>query len=125
MATELQPASAGLAARTATFLLTAAIAAILFINVCDLVFDCGCRSLWNGAAEECNIHIADARHCPWCERPLVGAGAFLVVLSAQAAAIFAPLSLGIAARFGLAIGALPLAGGLIGWLQGWLMGYWS
>ena len=100
-----------------------ATAGVFFINVCDAIFTCGCRSLWNGIAEACNIHNAGPPHCPWCEYPAAGAVAFFAVAATQAAVVFWPGRLGLWARLGLSVAALPLVGGAVGLLQGWLWGY--
>lgn len=112
--------------RVKVLVLLAAVGAsgVFFIDLCDAVFGCGCRSLWNGAAEACNIHLADGRHCPWCLYPRGGAIAFSSVLFAQATAIFWPTRLGIWARLAIAMAALPLVGGAVALLQGLLWGYW-
>lgn len=102
------------------------VSGVLFIDVCDAVFGCGCEALWNGAAAACNVHHAAAPHCPWCAHPgWGGAVAFLAVAGMQAAAVFAPAGLGTWTRFALALAALPVVGGSVAWLQGLLFGYWS
>jgi hypothetical protein len=53
---------------------------VFFINFCDLVYRCGCRSLWNGAAQHCNIHQPHARHCPWCNHGEAGYGAIFAAI---------------------------------------------
>lgn len=108
------------------FLAAVAASVVFFIDLCGVVFGCGCRSLWSGAAQACNIHLANARHCPWCVYPRSGgAVAFLAVMLAQATAVFWPSRLGTWARLAIAIAALPLVGGAIGLLQGLLWGYWN
>ena len=97
---------------------------VVFIDVCDLVFDCGCRSLWAGAASLCNIHNQIPPHCPWCERPFVfGGSAFAAAAGAQAALVFGAARLGLAARFALALLAFPVVGALVGIAQAWWSGY--
>lgn len=105
---------------------TIAVTGILFVDLCDLLFDCGCRSLWAGLAEDCNIHHALGRHCPWCEHSLAGGMvAFGGVVGAQASLWLAPLSLSLRARGILALVAFPALGGAIGLVQGWWWGYWA
>jgi hypothetical protein len=41
---------------------------LFYINICQLVFQCGCTFLWAGAAARCNIHHGP-RHCPVCQLP--------------------------------------------------------
>jgi hypothetical protein len=48
------------------WLAAAGVAYGTLMNVCALLFQCGCRSWWTGAATHCNIHQAGAKHCPWC-----------------------------------------------------------
>ena len=100
---------------------------VFFVDLCDLVFDCGCRSLWNGAAAHCNIHHELPPHCPWCAHPVTGgASAFFAAAVAQTAIVFAPLGgLGLWARVLLALAAFPLASGVAGWFAGLAFGYWG
>ena len=100
-----------------------ATAGVFFIDVCNAIFACGCRSLWAGIAEACNIHSAGPPHCPWCQYPTAGAVAFFAVAAAQVAVVFWPGRLGLWARFALALALLPLVGGAVGLLQGWFWGY--
>ena len=46
-----KPHGAGRIARAA-----AAFTSVFFIDFCNLVYQCGCRSLWAGADAACNIH---------------------------------------------------------------------
>jgi hypothetical protein len=101
------------------------IAGMFWLNLCNLVFDCGCRSWWQGAAEHCNIHQAGVRHCPWCR--LDGAAQALVIggiLAPQALAAFWPRG-HLLQRLAAAILAIPVGGALTGWITGVLTGYWS
>ncbi|NKB89490.1 MAG: hypothetical protein GKS06_14835 [Acidobacteria bacterium] len=99
---------------------------VFFVNICDLVFDCGCASLWAGGAEHCNIHHAEGPRCPWCANPFTaGAGAFVSVAVAQVWLAVGPLAVGLAARVALTVAALPAVGVAIGWLQGSWYGYWG
>lgn len=112
--------------RLLVFALAAGIASLLFIDLCDLLFDCGCRSLWNGAAESCNIHQADGPHCPWCAYRYRGGGlAFASVLLAQAVACFWPRPLGFWSRLAGALVLSTVVGAAVGLLQGLVLGYWK
>jgi len=97
---------------------------VFFIQLCDLVFDCGCRALWNGAAEACNIHDPVPPHCPWCaDGGRLGQWSFGVIVAAQVATVLWP------GRFGLrravaAILAFPAVGAAAGWASGLVSGYW-
>ena len=53
-------------------ILAAAFTSIFYINFCNLVYQCGCRSLWNGADAMCNVHSHGTKHCPWCAIGLAG-----------------------------------------------------
>lgn len=105
------------------------ISSVFFIDVCDLVFRCGCRSLWAGASVACNIHEASPEggpHCPWCAHPLTaGAVAFLAVAAVQAVILLSPGRAGVALRFALALLSFPAVAGLAGAIQGFLWDYWS
>ncbi len=103
--------------------------AIFFVDFCALVFQCGCRSLWNGISTYCNIHAASGPHCPWCEHPLAGGGvAFGAALLAQWAVFFLPnhVSFGMRLwqRCALAVVAFPLAAAIVALVQGLVWGYW-
>src|SRR5512145_547443 len=96
------------------FVAAAAVTSALFINFCDLVYQCGCESLWAGAADHCNIHDAESRHCPWCS--IGNAGAFAVwgtIIASQAAITFGLPQLGPPARALLALAAFPVVGGIL------------
>jgi hypothetical protein len=99
---------------------------ILFIDLCGLVFGCGCRSLWNGGAEACNIHAPAPPHCPWCEHPFAaGAVSFVSIALAQAWLVLHPGRMGFALRLALAAAAAPALVGLLGAIQGFLWDYWG
>jgi hypothetical protein len=40
--------------------------ALSLLSLCDLIFDCGCRPFWAGAASHCDIHVAGPPDCPFC-----------------------------------------------------------
>jgi hypothetical protein len=42
------------------------LAAVFLIPFCGLMYQCGCTFIWAGGDRYCNIHHADAPHCPWC-----------------------------------------------------------
>ena len=118
--------SSGWIGGVSVLLAGAAISTIGFIDLCNMVFGCGCRSLWDGAAQDCNIHLSVGRHCPWCENPSSAGGvAFAAVMLTQSVVSFWPMNLGLWVRLTIAIAALPIVGGTIGLLQGLLSGYWN
>jgi hypothetical protein len=103
-----------------------AFTSVFFIDFCNLVYQCGCRSLWAGADAACNIHTHGVRHCPWCS---VGpAGAFLV----WAIIVGSQTSVALRSRFsrlyliGLASFAVfPVIGGVLAAGLGLWFGYWG
>jgi hypothetical protein len=112
--------------KTAVFLLAAVVTSLLFINFCNLVYQCGCRSLWAGAAEHCNIHDAESRHCPWCSIGVLGAGAVWgVIVGSQAAVAFLWRGSGWVVRAALALAAFPVVGGVVAVALGLMQGYWG
>jgi hypothetical protein len=101
-----------------------AVTCAFFINYCDLIYQCGCRSLWNGAAAHCNIHHGP-KHCPWCS---IGNGAYLVM------AFMAAVQIGVSfwpspwpwwTRLALALITFPIAGLIPGITLGLWQGYWN
>lgn len=67
----------------------AAFAYATLLNVCQLLFSCGCRSWWTGAASHCNIHQAGMKHCPWCTlAPEYFWSLFAAFVVAQTAAVW-------------------------------------
>jgi hypothetical protein len=108
------------------FLVSAALTCAFFINLCDAVFRCGCRSWWAGAAQHCNIHTPGARHCPWCSFGTGGAAVIVgVILGCQLALSLRPRRWPAAVRLTLAVFAFPVVGTALALLSGWLTGYWS
>src|SRR6185436_20351977 len=85
--------------KTAVFLVSAAVTWTFVINFCALIYACGCQSLWAGAAEHCNIHMAESHHCPWCS---IGTSGFNAVqygiIAVQAVVSFGPYRSNILAR---------------------------
>ena len=99
---------------------------LFFLDVCGLVFGCGCRSLWSGAAAACNIHHASPPHCPWCAHPAAGgAVAGFAIAAVQAWILFRRGQAGLPLRFALALLSFPMTAALVGTIQGFLWDYWS
>jgi hypothetical protein len=112
-------------AKALIFLAAATLTSALFINFCDLVYQCGCESLWAGAADHCNIHDPDSRHCPWCS---IGKGVYAVwgvIVATQAGVTFGWRGLGLLPRILLALAAFPVTGGILAAIIGLAKGYWS
>ncbi|REJ73512.1 MAG: hypothetical protein DWQ36_06890 [Acidobacteria bacterium] len=105
---------------------TGALANAFMIDLCDLVYDCGCRSLWDGAAEDCNIHDATTHDCPWCTTGRLGVVLPpALVLATQGLIAFWPGRLAWWKRLLLALLAFPAVGGAVGLGFGLATGYWS
>jgi hypothetical protein len=108
------------------FVPSAAVTCTFFINFCDWIYRCGCRSLWAGAAAHCNVHDPGARHCPFCEH---GAAVYIAVLSwiliPQLAVSVWPSRLDWPIRLALALLAFPVAGSIVAVALGWWDGYWA
>jgi hypothetical protein len=61
-----------------------AVTGLLFYDLCNAIYRCGCRSLWTEAARHCNVHAAHGPHCPLCEHAALGAAVFGLTLGGQA-----------------------------------------
>ena len=114
-----------LLAKAIIFLAAAGVTSALFINGCDLLFDCGCRSWWNGAADSCNVHNPRPPHCPFCLADGIGGYAsYAVIVCIQGLVTFWPSRLALGMRAAFALLAFPLVGGLCGLVLGWVTRYW-
>ena len=112
--------------QTAVFLLSAAVTCIFIINLCALVYGCGCHSFWAGAADDCNIHDHEAHHCPWCSIGTEGFVAVaLAIVGVQAILSFGPLPRSLPARLLSSLIAFPVAGSAIAVALGCWQGYWK
>ena len=101
-----------------------AVTCLVFINVCDWIFDCGCHSLWAGADAMCNVHLANSPHCPICSRGIAGYIGIMAVVTAPqlAASVWLPSSRLV--RILLCLLLFPLGMLAVGLLAGTLDGYW-
>ena len=108
------------------FLAAATVTSVFFIDVCNLIFECGCRSLWAGADAHCNIHQAHVRHCPFCSIGLAGSiGVWGAILAAQAAVMFLPRDGGALRRLAAGVVTFPVVAGVFGLVLGLSFGYWE
>ena len=114
-----------LAGRVLVFAPLVAVAAAFFLNVCHLIYDCGCVSLWSGGAAFCNIQTAGPPDCPYCAQPDVAYGALYATFFAQGFLVFTPGSLGLGLRALLGLAAFPLVVGATGIVMGLQAGYWT
>ncbi|HVS14122.1 MAG TPA: hypothetical protein VMV46_09370 [Thermoanaerobaculia bacterium] len=111
-------------ARAGALAVCAGLAALFFLDLCDLIFDCGCRSLWAGAADHCNVHDPTTPSCPWCVTGRWGTWLPLgVIWAGQAAALLWPGRLSLPWRVALAAVAFFALGGAVGLGFGLATGY--
>jgi hypothetical protein len=111
--------------RVLPFLLFATLPAVFTYTLCGWLFRCGCVSTWGGAADHCNIHLARAFHCPWCEHAGLGALSFALLFGGQALAFALVRRKGGSVRASTlgGLAALPLAALLAGGLTFLLTDY--
>jgi len=105
------------------FILSATVTSVFFINFCAFVFQCGCHSLWAGAAAMCNIHREGVHHCPWCAHNPAFAYAAMIV--PQALISFWPARCSWKTRLVGALAAFPVFGGIAAIIYGTSSGYWK
>lgn len=104
----------------------AVVTAVFFINFCGWFFACGCKSLWAGAAEHCNIHNPDGPHCPWCSVPAVmQAGIFRAIVAFQGLVLFVSRGQAWPVRLSLGILAFPAGALIAGSITKLALGYWN
>lgn len=102
------------------------IAGASFLDFCDLVYACGCRAAWLGAATACNIHEATGPHCPWCSYGFIGGAIpFGAIALTQAAIAFWPGEVRPFRRTAAVILAFPAVGSATALLFGLFSGYWT
>jgi hypothetical protein len=112
--------------RAAIFAVCAVVTSVFFINLCSVIYACGCTSLWAGAAAHCNVHAASGKHCPWCKIGEMGQyGVYGSMLAAQALVSFWPIAWTWPQRFVITLLAFPGVGLVLGLVLGIRQGYWS
>jgi hypothetical protein len=97
---------------------------LFFINVCDWIFDCGCRSLWAGADALCNVHVAGSRHCPICSRGIPGYAGIMAAVTAPQLVASAWLPFNRVTRIVLCLLLFPTGMIAVGGLLGMYDAYW-
>jgi hypothetical protein len=98
---------------------------VFFINLCNLIYRCGCRSLWSGAAEACNIHVAGVKHCPFCSYGAIGYGSVLaLVLIPQLMVSWWPAHWDWRTRLMSAVLVFPVMMAVAALVLGLASGYW-
>jgi hypothetical protein len=98
---------------------------LFFINICDWIFDCGCRSLWAGADALCNVHVANVPHCPICSRGIPGYAAVLAAVTAPQAAASIWIPFDRVTRIVICVLLFPVGMIALGLALGTIDGYWS
>ncbi len=109
----------------AVFAVSAVVTFVFFIDLCNAVYGCGCRSLWRGAAAGCNIHRAGVKHCPWCEGKTASRASLGLMLAAQAGTCFGLRRRPWWSRLAASVAAFVVVGVLAALVTGHLSGYWS
>jgi hypothetical protein len=113
-------------ARVLLFLAAAVVTSVFFIDFCNLVYRCGCRSLWAGADAYCNIHVRGVKHCPWCSIGTAGGVAvWSAIVASQAAVCFGMTRLSLVASCIVTFSTFPLVGGVLALATGLWLGYWA
>jgi hypothetical protein len=97
---------------------------VLYLDFCNLMYACGCRSLWAGADAMCNIHRPESRHCPWCTMGLAGSLFVWLAIVATQALFALRVRAGWPMRSLFTFGAFPVVGGAIAAAIGIAQGYW-
>jgi hypothetical protein len=59
------------------------VTSVVYMPVCNLVFDCGCTWPWLGGVQHCNIHVPGPPDCPLCKggAPMQAAGFGVIAAS--------------------------------------------
>jgi hypothetical protein len=110
--------------RLLPFAVSFAVTCVFFIDICDWIFDCGCRSLWAGADAMCNVHIAGSRHCPFCSRGVPGYAAIMAVVTLPQFAVAVWSGWSTMARLVACVLLVPVSMIVVGLLAGAYDGYW-
>lgn len=112
--------------RLGVFAAAAGVTCALFIDYCNLIFRCGCQSLWAAADAHCNIHHPSPPHCPFCAHGSAGYAIVLAwILLPQFALSWWPAGRSWVMRLVLAVAAFPVAAGIAAVGLGWFDGYWK
>ncbi len=111
--------------RICVFSLVATVAGLFFINLCDLIYQCGCVSLWSGGVAYCNIQTPGPPDCPFCDRPALAQASLYATLGVQGLVAFGPTRLRLPGRLLAGLIAFPVVVGGFGLALGLHAGYWS
>lgn len=104
----------------------AAVTCAFYMDLCSLIFRCGCEHMWGARDAHCNMHSLTGRHCPWCSIGQAGYGILFggVVLAQLVLGIF-PRRWSWEKRLATALAAFPVLGCVEGVTLGWITGYWN
>ena len=102
-----------------------AVTCLFFINICDWIFECGCRSLWAGADALCNVHAASLPHCPICSRGITGYAAVMAAVTVPQAAASIWIPFDRLTRIVVCLLLFPLGMIAVGLALGTIDGYWA
>lgn len=95
------------------------------LDLCQLVFQCGCTHAWAGGAAQCNVHMPNMKHCPWCNAGTAGyAAIYACIALPQAWLSFRPRAWMWPLRLIAALLAFPVFGILEAVALGLITGYW-
>lgn len=107
------------ALKLAGFALLATATWVFYIDLCNVYFQCGCRSFWAGSMAQCNIHQIGMKHCPFCMLPTLGYCSLVAtILVVQSCFIRR-------GKWLWAILSFPVLASLQALALGWYRGYWS
>jgi len=110
--------------RVVPFAVSFTVTCVFFIDLCNVIFGCGCRSLWSGADVLCNVHLAGSRHCPFCSRGVPGYEAIMTLVGAPQLAMSMWSRWSRAARVVVCLLLFPSAMLAVGLVAGAYDGYW-
>jgi hypothetical protein len=107
------------------FVVSLAVDCVFFINLCSWIFKCGCQSLWNGADMACNIHMAHAKHCPFCAHGWKGQAVVMIAIIVPQLLVSLRAPWAWPVRLAATLALFPLVEGVAALALGWSDGYWS
>jgi hypothetical protein len=110
--------------RLVPFAVSFTVTCLLFIDVCNVIFGCGCRSLWSGADAMCNVHLPVAPHCPFCSRGIAGYAAIMTLVAVPQLAVSTWSRWSQTARIIVCLLLFPAGMFAVGVVAGVYDGYW-
>lgn len=101
------------------FAVLAGLTEFLFIDLCGMVFQCGCVNWLLGGMSQCNMTVPSLRHCPLCRMsPTAYHALVLLLIAVQGVFVWK-------GRWAEAVLVFPFGGGLALLVLGWYFGYWG